>query len=200
MQLWIKRDGFFYNNKMRGNLRSVLAYLLPGSRKDLAKISVNRCLSKLGFLGIVHNFLGVNNQHSHNIYHLTPGLTLHLLSIFIPSIFLKEPWFYLECQTKILCFPRLSRSYRDLVTLQSSMTCKQIVAVEASVFLTQIQPLPTSPFLLLLVWNSDVTPRGAAVILQESGGRMKTSENQKRLFSLHTSLGLPQTSCYIGQT
>ena len=185
---------------MRGNLRSTLAYLLPASRKDLAKISVNRCLSKLGFLEIAHNFIGVKNQHSHNIYHLTPGLILYLLSSLIPSVFLKEPWFYLECQTQILCFPRLSRSYRDLVTLQSSMTCKQRVAVEASVFLTQIQPLPTSPFLLLLVWNSDVTPGGAAVTFQESGGSMKTSENQKRLLSLRTSLGLPQTSCYIGQT
>ena len=54
------------------------------------------------------------------------------------------------------------------MTLLSSMTCKQRVAVEASVFLTQIQPLPTSPFLLLLVWNSDVTPGGANL---ERGGR-----------------------------
>ena len=161
---------------------------------------MNRYLSKLGFLGIVHNFLSVINQHSHNIFHLRPGLILCLLSVLIPSLFLKEPWFYLECQTKILCFPRLSRSYRDLVTLQSSMTCKQRVAVEASAFLTQISPfLPLLSFFSLSgiqMWHLEVQQLYSEKVLTP----WRQEKIRNRLWSLHTSLGLPQTSCYIRQT
>lgn len=89
------------------------------------------------------------------------------------------------------------------------MRYKWRISVEAFVFLTQILPLPTSPFLLLPAWDTDVTHGGAAAILQQRGDkhkdktlihRMVEVKIRKSLLSLHSSLGLPQTSCCTGQT
>lgn len=203
LQLGLKKGKPVYNNKNERNFWNALVHIFPVSRKDLAKINVNRCLPKRKIsqcliINIVITSCEVGpgpvsvGANSHHLFHS------------------KRDWFYPICQIKNICFNKLSCSWKDHATLQCFLSYlrKWRVSVKAFVFLSQVQPLPISLFPFLPAWNTNIILRGAAAILKQRSDkhedksfilRMVEVENRKSLLSLLSIVRLPQTFCCTGQ-